>query len=64
MAVNRRTIVFNIAFGIYFALGSTVLPWIAYYVSNWRYFSYIVALTMASGLFTPWILPESARWEN
>ncbi|KAK0086580.1 hypothetical protein PV326_005490 [Microctonus aethiopoides] len=62
VAVNRRTIVFNVAFGVYFALGSTVLPWIAYYVSNWRYFSYIVALTMVSALFTPWILPESARW--
>ena len=61
MAVKRRTLVFNIAFGIYFAIGSTILPWIAYYIANWRYFAYVSALPLISGIITPWILPESAR---
>lgn len=61
MAVKRRTLVVNVAFGIYFALGSTVLPWIAYYVADWRLFAYITAVPMMSVFVTPWILPESAR---
>ncbi|XP_043271471.1 carcinine transporter-like isoform X2 [Venturia canescens] len=62
MAVKRRTLVFNIAFGLYFAAGSTILPWLAYYIANWRYFAYVSAIPLFCGLFTPWILPESARW--
>ncbi|XP_024878252.1 carcinine transporter-like [Temnothorax curvispinosus] len=61
MAVNRRTLVVNVAFGIYFAVGSTVLPWIAYYVANWKFFAYVSAIPMVSAFITPWILPESAR---
>jgi len=61
MAVNRRTLVVNVAFGIYFAIGSTVLPWIAYYVANWRFFAYVTAIPMMNVFITPWILPESAR---
>ncbi|XP_034173992.1 carcinine transporter-like isoform X1 [Osmia lignaria lignaria] len=62
MAVSKRTLVVNVAFGIYFAVASTILPWIAYYVSNWRYFTYITAIPLLSVFITPWILPESARW--
>ncbi|XP_011137007.1 organic cation transporter protein [Harpegnathos saltator] len=62
MAVKRRTLVVNVAFGIYFALGSTVLPWAAYYVADWKFFAYITAVPMMSVFITPWILPESARW--
>ncbi|XP_011499845.1 PREDICTED: solute carrier family 22 member 3-like [Ceratosolen solmsi marchali] len=62
MAVRKRILVVNVAFGMYFALGSTVLPWIAYYIADWRYFSYVSALPLLSCFITPWILPESARW--
>ncbi|CAL1677603.1 unnamed protein product [Lasius platythorax] len=62
MAVKRRTLVVNVAFGLYFAVGSTVLPWIAYYIANWRFFAYVSAVPMMSVFITPWILPESARW--
>lgn len=63
MAVNRRSLVVNVAFGLYFGIGSTVLPWIAYYVANWRFFAYVSALPMMSVFITPWILPESARYD-
>lgn len=62
MAVSKRTIVVNVAFGIYFAAASTVLPWMAYYIANWRIFAYISAVPLLSVFITPWILPESARW--
>jgi hypothetical protein len=61
MAVRRRSLVVNVAFGVYFALGSTVLPWAAYYIADWRYLSYVSALPLVSCFITPWILPESAR---
>ena len=62
MAVSKRTLVVNVAFGIYFAIASTVLPWMAYYISNWRIFTYVSALPLLAVIITPWILPESARW--
>ncbi|XP_050574903.1 carcinine transporter-like isoform X2 [Bombus affinis] len=62
MAVSKRTLVVNIAFGVYFAVASTILPWIAYYIANWRYFTYVTAIPLLSFAITPWILPESARW--
>ncbi|OAD57196.1 Solute carrier family 22 member 3 [Eufriesea mexicana] len=62
MAVSKRTLVVNVAFGVYFAVASTILPWIAYYISNWRYFAYVTAIPLLSVAITPWILPESARW--
>ncbi|XP_043248758.1 carcinine transporter-like isoform X1 [Colletes gigas] len=62
MSVSKRTVVVNVAFGIYFAVASTILPWMAYYISNWRLFTYVNALPFLSVFITPWILPESARW--
>ncbi|KOC69918.1 Solute carrier family 22 member 3 [Habropoda laboriosa] len=62
MAISKRSLVVNVAFGIYAAVISTLLPWIAYYVASWRYFTYITALPLLSVVITPWILPESARW--
>lgn len=64
MAVSKRTLVVNIAFGLHFAIASTILPWMAYYISNWRYFTYVTAIPLLSVIITPWILPESARWVN
>ncbi|XP_015590153.1 carcinine transporter [Cephus cinctus] len=62
VAVKRRTWVFNLAFGIYFAFGSTLLPWIAYYIANWKLFALVVSIPFLNAIITPWILPESARW--
>ncbi|XP_051159902.1 carcinine transporter-like isoform X1 [Leptopilina boulardi] len=62
VAVKRRTMVVNVAFGVYFAIASTAIPWIAYYVANWRYFAYVISVPFFLSLVTPWILPESARW--
>ncbi|XP_046742459.1 organic cation transporter protein-like isoform X3 [Diprion similis] len=62
VAVNKRSLVVNGAFGFYFALSSTILPWIAYFVADWRILCYVFAIPLLSAIVTPWILPESARW--
>ncbi|XP_050494748.1 carcinine transporter-like [Bombus huntii] len=46
----------------YIAVASTILPWIAYYIANRRYFTYVTAIPLLSVAITPWILPENARW--
>lgn len=62
VAINRRTVVVNLSFGVYFAFASTALPWLAYYMSDWRFFAYATAFPLLSAIITPWILPESARY--
>lgn len=61
MAVRRRSLVVNVAFGVYFAIGSSMLPWMAYYLADWRKLCYFSAVPLVCCLITPWILPESAR---
>ncbi|XP_012276484.1 carcinine transporter [Orussus abietinus] len=62
MAVNKRTLVFNMTFGLFFALLSTMLPWVAYFIADWRNFTYVSSIPILLCLLTPWIIPESARW--
>ncbi|XP_046594939.1 carcinine transporter isoform X2 [Neodiprion lecontei] len=62
VAVDKRSLVVNGAFGFYFALSSTILPWIAYFVADWRILCYVLAIPFLNAIVTPWILPESSRW--
>ncbi|XP_044008033.1 organic cation transporter 1-like [Aphidius gifuensis] len=57
-----RTIVTNMSFGIYYAIASSILPWIAYWIANWKILSVVTALPLAIAFLGPWIVPESARW--
>lgn len=57
-----RTIVTNMSFGVYFAIASSLLPWIAYWIANWKILSVVTALPLAIAFLGPWIVPESARW--
>ncbi|KAL7293635.1 hypothetical protein TKK_0012717 [Trichogramma kaykai] len=57
-----RTLMANMSFGIYFAFASSILPWIAYWVSDWKILSVVSALPLVVAFVTPWIVPESARW--
>ena len=58
-----RTLIANMSFGIYFALAASLLPWVAYWISNWRILSVVTALPLVVAFITPWIVPESARFE-
>ncbi|XP_031842346.1 carcinine transporter-like isoform X2 [Nomia melanderi] len=62
MAISKRSVVVNITYGTYFAVASTILPWMAYYIANWRIFAYVTAFPMLFVFIIPWTLPESARW--
>lgn len=56
-----RTLVANMSFGLYFAAAASLLPWIAYWISNWRILSMVTACPMVVAFIGPWIVPESAR---
>ena len=53
----------NLSIAIFFTAGTTLLPWIAWAIRDWRYFSLITAVPMASALAAYWIVPESARYD-
>lgn len=57
-----RTLVANMSFGIYFAAAAGLLPWIAYWIADWRILSIVTAFPMVVAFLGPWIVPESARW--
>lgn len=59
-----RSIVGNLSMAIFFTAGTTVLPWIAWLISDWRMFSLATSIPMLLVLFTHWILPESPRYSS
>ena len=56
-----RTMVANLSIAIFYTAGTTLLPWIAWAIGDWRNFSLITAVPMAAALLAYWIVPESAR---
>ena len=61
MGPKYRTIVANLSIALFYTAGTTILPWIAWGISDWRMFSLATAVPMASALTAYWIVPESAR---
>ena len=57
-----RTLVANMSFGIYFAAAASLLPWIAYWIADWRILSVVTAFPMIVAFLGPWLVPESARY--
>ncbi|XP_017777599.1 PREDICTED: organic cation transporter protein-like [Nicrophorus vespilloides] len=57
-----RTFVANMSIAIFFTFASTILPWIALWVADWRMLSITTSAPLFICLLTPWIVPESARW--
>uniref|UniRef100_A0A336K3J5 CSON009535 protein n=1 Tax=Culicoides sonorensis TaxID=179676 RepID=A0A336K3J5_CULSO len=57
-----RTFVANMSIAIFFTMASCALPWIAYYLADWRMFTIVTSVPLALAIFTPWVVPESARW--
>lgn len=47
---------------IFFTFAACVLPWIAYFLADWRYTVIATSLPLALALLTPLFVPESARW--
>ncbi|XP_057381734.1 organic cation transporter protein-like [Daphnia carinata] len=57
-----RTLVANLSIALFYTAGTTLLPWIAWAISDWRMLSLATALPMATVVIAYWIVPESARW--
>ncbi|CAH2069056.1 unnamed protein product, partial [Iphiclides podalirius] len=59
---KHRTWVANMSIALYFGGGCLMLPWLAYFIADWRHFLWVTSLPMALTVFAPLVIPESARW--
>ncbi|CRK95636.1 CLUMA_CG009094, isoform A [Clunio marinus] len=57
-----RTFVANMSIAIFFTMASCALPWIAYYLADWKLFAIVTSAPLFLAIFTPFVVPESARW--
>ncbi|XP_075161063.1 organic cation transporter protein-like [Haematobia irritans] len=57
-----RTFVANMSIAIFFTMAACILPWIAYYLANWKLLAIVTSAPLALAIFTPLLVPESARW--
>ncbi|CAB3221125.1 unnamed protein product [Arctia plantaginis] len=59
---GHRTWVANMPVAIFGGAASVCLPWLAYFVADWRVVLWITSLPMLTVIASPWFLPESVRW--
>lgn len=57
-----RTFVANMSIALFFTFAACVLPWIAYYLADWRLTCIATSAPLVLAIATPWLVPESARW--
>lgn len=57
-----RTFVANMSIALFFTTASCALPWIAYYLADWKTFAIVTSAPLALAILTPVLVPESARW--
>lgn len=57
-----RTFVANMSIALFFTLASCALPWIAYYLADWRMTCIATSVPLVLAVVAPWLVPESARW--
>lgn len=57
-----RTFVANMSIALFFTFAACILPWIAYYLADWRMTCITISVPLALAVAAPWLVPESARW--
>ncbi|XP_065369296.1 organic cation transporter protein-like [Calliphora vicina] len=57
-----RTFVTNMSIALFFTAGGCALPWIAYYIADWKILAIATSAPLLLVILTPWLIPESARW--
>ncbi|XP_001604048.2 organic cation transporter protein [Nasonia vitripennis] len=57
-----RTFVANMSIAMFFTFAACILPWIAYYIADWRLTCVATSVPLVLAVATPWLVPESARW--
>lgn len=56
-----RTVIANMSIAIFFTAPACSLPSLALYLLDWRMFSVLTSIPLLFAVFTPFIVPESAR---
>ncbi|KAG6454672.1 hypothetical protein O3G_MSEX008812 [Manduca sexta] len=62
VGLKWRTFVANMSIAVYFTFAACLLPWIALAVADWKVYTMIISAPLILAIFTPCIVPESARW--
>ncbi|CAB0003962.1 unnamed protein product [Nesidiocoris tenuis] len=57
-----RTFVANMSIALFFTMAACLLPWLALWISDWRWYMVVTTFPLISALFAPFTVPESARW--
>ncbi|KAK9506717.1 hypothetical protein O3M35_008602 [Rhynocoris fuscipes] len=57
-----RTFVANMSIALFFTLASCLLPWLALWLNDWRWFVIVTSLPLLAAFIAPCFVPESARW--
>ncbi|XP_017071445.1 beta-alanine transporter isoform X1 [Drosophila eugracilis] len=57
-----RTFVANMSIAIFFTGAACLLPWIAYFLADWKLLAIVTSAPLLLAIFTPLVVPESARW--
>ncbi|OWR50027.1 hypothetical protein KGM_202411 [Danaus plexippus plexippus] len=57
-----RTWAANMSIALFFGGGCLILPWVAWWVSDWRTLLWVTSLPMLLVVVVPFTVPESARW--
>lgn len=47
---------------LFFTFAACILPWIAYFLADWRMTCITISVPLALAVAAPWLVPESARW--
>lgn len=56
-----RTFVANMSIALFFTMAASLLPWIAYWLADWRLLCVATSAPLLVAALTPWLVPESAR---
>ncbi|KAJ2944015.1 hypothetical protein O0L34_g8342 [Tuta absoluta] len=59
---SYRTMVGGLSMALFFGGGSLALPWMAYYIADWKTLLWVTSLPMLLAIAVPFTVPESARW--
>ena len=62
MGPKWRTFVANMSIAIYFTMATCLLPWMAYFIADWKMLCIATSVPLLLVVVTPWIVPESARY--
>lgn len=57
-----RTFVANMSIALFFTFAACILPWIAILCNDWKLLAIVTSAPLLLAVFTPLVVPESARW--